>query len=359
MVDQDVSGDYGPASGRKLVAPPPDAAEPLDAERLEVPATAAGLRLDVFLAERLGVSRARVQRAITDGEVQVNGRAARPGYRVRPGDDIDADIPAPATTELTPEPLPLNILFEDEAVIVLDKPAGQVVHPAAGVAGGTLANALAFHFGGRRPGDAALRPGIVHRLDRDTSGVMVVAKTDTALEHLAGQFRARTVEKRYVALVHGDMVGAGVIDAPIARDRRNRLRMTVDPAGRPARTHYAVMRRLGVVTLLEVRIETGRTHQIRVHCAHLRHPVVGDPLYGQGRDQQLRDAAQRRAVMRLGRQFLHAAQLAFVHPISGRLMRFTSPLPSDLRDCLSFFTGHEPAPEIVQPEEDDRRPALS
>ncbi|MCS7079273.1 MAG: RluA family pseudouridine synthase [Chloracidobacterium sp.] len=329
----------------------------LDTDALQVPPAAAGLRLDVFLAERLNVSRSRIQRAIADGEVRVNGRLARASYRVVAGDDIDADIPAPVTTDLQPEDLPLTILFEDEAVIVIDKPAGQVVHPAAGVGGGTLANALAFHFGGRLPGGVAFRPGIVHRLDRDTSGVIVVAKTDAALEHLAGQFRARTVEKRYVALVHGDVVGAGVIDAPIARDRNNRLKMTVDPAGRPARSRYTVLRRLGVVTLLDVQIETGRTHQIRVHCAHIRHPVIGDPLYGQGRDQQLRDAAQRRAVMGLGRQFLHAAQLAFVHPVSGRPMRFTSPLPSDLQACLSVFTGSKHSTEVIEECGDNRRPA--
>ncbi|OYT71209.1 MAG: RluA family pseudouridine synthase [Chloracidobacterium sp. CP2_5A] len=310
-----------------------------EANWCQVPAAAAGARLDAFLAERLGVSRARVQRAIAEGEVRVNGRVLRSSYRVEPGDEIDAEIPAPVTTDLQPEDLPLTILFEDEAIIALDKPAGQVVHPAAGVASGTLANALAFHFGGRYPGGATRRPGIVHRLDRDTSGVMVVAKTDVALERLAEQFRARAVEKRYIALVHGDVVGAGVIDAPIGRDRRNRLKMTVDPAGRPARSGYAVSQRLGAATLLDVRIETGRTHQIRVHCAHIRHPVVGDPLYGLGRDRQLRDMAQRRAVERLGRQFLHAAQLAFAHPMDGRPMRFSSPLPADLAACLQAFAG--------------------
>ncbi len=336
-----------------------DASAVPDAELLNVPATAAGLRLDVFLAERLGISRARVQRAIDEGDVRVNGRPARSSYRVVPGDDIDANIPAPLTTDLVPENLPLTILFEDEDIIVLDKPAGLVVHPAAGITGGTLANALAFHFGSRRPGGAPLRPGIVHRLDRDTSGVMVVAKTDAALEHLAAQFRARTVEKRYIALVHGDLAGSGIIDAPIARDRKARLRMTVDPNGRPAQSRYTAVRRLGVVTLLEVQIKTGRTHQIRVHCAHLRHPVVGDPLYAQGRDQQLRDAVQRQAVMRLGRQFLHAAQLAFVHPTTGHHLRFTSALPSDLRDCLGVFAQQDVVPEVMpiclpSPQQDGR-----
>jgi 23S rRNA pseudouridine1911/1915/1917 synthase len=306
-----------------------------------VPETAAGLRLDVFLAEVLSVSRARIQRAIADGEVRVNGQVRRASYRVEPGDDIEADVPAPVTTDLVPEDLPLTIRFEDEAILVLEKPAGQVVHPAAGVTHGTLANALAFHFGQQRPGAEPLRPGIVHRLDRDTSGLMVVAKTDAALEHLAGQFRARTVEKGYLALVHGDVVGAGTIDAPIARDRKHRLKMTVDPGGRPARSHYVVRQRFGPVTLLEVRIETGRTHQIRVHCAYIRHPVVGDPLYGLGRDQQLRHPSQRQAVERLGRQFLHAAHLAFVHPVSAQPMRFVSLLPPDLQGCLVAFAGSE------------------
>lgn len=307
-----------------------------------VPETAAGRRLDVFLAEFLSVSRTRVQRAIADGEVRVNGQVRRPSYRLEPGDDIEGDIPAPVTTDLVPEDLPLTIRFEDEAILVLEKPAGQVVHPAAGVTHGTLANALAFHFGQPRLGGDALRPGLVHRLDRDTSGLMVVAKTDAALEHLAEQFRARTVEKRYVALVHGDLVGTGTIDAPIARDRKHRLKMAVDAAGRPARSHYVVRQRFGPVTLLDIRIETGRTHQIRVHCAHIRHPVVGDSLYGLGRDRQLRDPHQRQAVERLGRQFLHAARLAFVHPVSAQPMCFTSPLPPDLQVCLQAFAGTEP-----------------
>jgi len=306
-----------------------------------VPEAAAGLRLDVFLAGFLAVSRTRIQRAIAEGEVRVNGQVRRASYRVEPGDEIEADVPAPVTTDLVPEDLPLTIRFEDEAILVLEKPAGQVVHPAAGVMRGTLANALAFYFGQQRPGAEPLRPGIVHRLDRDTSGLMVIAKTDTALEHLAEQFRARTVEKSYLALVHGDLVGAGTIDAPIARDRKHRIKMTVDPSGRPARSHYVVQQRFGPVTLLEVRIETGRTHQIRVHCAHIRHPVVGDPLYGLGRDRQLRHPAHRQAVERLGRQFLHAAQLAFVHPVSAQPMHFVSPLPPDLQECLRAFAGSE------------------
>lgn len=305
----------------------------------QVPASAVGVRLDVFLSTHLGVSRARVQRAITDGEVRVNGQVKRPSYRLESGDDIEADLPAPVTTDLVPENLPLRVLFEDESILVLDKPAGQVVHPAAGVWQGTVANALAFHFGAQRPGAEACRPGIVHRLDRDTSGVMVVAKTDTALEHLAAQFRERMVEKHYVALVHGDLIEPGVIDAPLARDRKHRLKMAVDTQGRPARSRYAVRQRLGQVTLLDIQIETGRTHQIRVHCAHIRHPVVGDPLYGLGRDNQLRDAAQRQAVARLGRQFLHAARLAFLHPSSAQPVCFTAPLPPDLEACLNVFTS--------------------
>ncbi|MGQ9898564.1 MAG: RluA family pseudouridine synthase [Acidobacteriota bacterium] len=306
-----------------------------------VPETSAGRRLDVFLAEFLAVSRTRIQRVLADGEVRVNGQVRRASYRVEPGDEIEGDVPAPVTTDLTPEDLPLSIQFEDASILVLDKPAGQVVHPAAGVTRGTLANALAFHFGRRQPGGDTLRPGIVHRLDRDTSGLMVVAKTDAALEHLAEQFRARTVEKGYVALVHGDLVGAGTIDVPIARDRKHRLKMTVTPNGRPARSHYVVRRRFGPVTLLDVRIETGRTHQIRVHCAHIRHPVVGDPLYGLGRDRQLRHPAQCQAVEQLGRQFLHAAHLAFVHPVSAQPMRFFSPLPPDLQACLQTFAGSD------------------
>lgn len=294
----------------------------------------AGKRIDAFLAARTGVSRTRLQRAIEDGDVTVNGRPVKSNYKLRDRDELDVELPAPVATALIPQEIPLNILFEDAAVIVLDKPAGLVVHPAAGIADGTLANALAFHLSGDGPGEA-LRPGLVHRLDRDTSGVMVVAKTDAALEHLADQFRDRTVEKHYLALVHGRVEKKrGTIDAPLARDRKNRLKMCVATDGRASLSLYTVLRRFDEFTLLDVEIKTGRTHQIRVHCAHIGHPVVADPVYGEGRGNSVKNTEHRRAMTALGRQFLHAARLAFTHPTSGERLKFEAPLPAALDALL-------------------------
>ncbi len=301
---------------------------------LTIESEAVGKRIDAFLATRTGVSRTRLQRAIEDGDVTVNGQVVRSNYKLRDRDELDVELPAPVATTLVPQDLPLTILHEDAAVLVLDKPAGLVVHPAAGIADGTLANALAFHLSGDGPGET-LRPGLVHRLDRDTSGVMVVAKNDAALEHLADQFRARTVEKHYLALVYGRVAKeSGTIDAPLGRDRKNRLKMCVADDGRPSLSLYRVVRRLDEFTLLDVEIKTGRTHQIRVHCAHIGHPVVADSIYGEGRVNSIRHTEHRRGVAGLGRQFLHAASLAFTHPVSGERLRFESPLPPALEELL-------------------------
>lgn len=301
-----------------------------------------GRRLDLVLAGRVTVSRARVQRCISDGDVTVSGRPARASYRVRAGDAIEIDLPAPAVAELVPEALPLDVRHEDDSLLVLVKPAGMVVHPAADITRGTLANALAHRLAGVGPGGAALRPGLVHRLDRDTSGLMVVAKSDEAFEHLSEQFRARTVEKHYAALVYGRPAAArGTVDAPLGRDRKNRLKMAVYPTGegRPSLTLYEVRTHYAEFALLDVQIKTGRTHQIRVHCAHLGHPVVADEMYGRGRAGAVRDAAHRDAIARLGRQFLHAARLAFDHPRTGDRLRFEAPLPADLVAMLAALEG--------------------
>lgn len=290
----------------------------------------AGKRIDAFLAARTGVSRTRLQRAIEDGDVTVNARPVKSNYKLRDRDELDVELPAPVATTLVPQNIPLEILYEDAAVIVLDKPAGLVVHPAAGITDGTLANALAFHLSGDGPGET-LRPGLVHRLDRDTSGVMVVAKTDAALEHLADQFRDRTVEKHYLALVYGRVEPkSGKIDAPLARDRKNRLKMCVAADGRASLSLFTVLRRFEEFTLLDVEIKTGRTHQIRVHCAHIGHPVVADPVYGEGRANSIRNTEHRRGVAALGRQLLHAARLSFTHPTTGERMKFEAPLPPEL-----------------------------
>jgi 23S rRNA pseudouridine1911/1915/1917 synthase len=320
----------------------------------------AGARLDAFLAARIeGVSRSTLKRAIDEGDVLVGGRAAKPSHKLKPGEHVEVELPAPPTSEIEPEDIPLDILHEDEEVVVVNKPAGLVVHPAADLRSGTLANALAYRFlntdfglrideGGAvsnprsesNPQSAirnpqSLRPGIVHRLDRDTSGVIVVAKTARAHENLSDQFRARTVFKSYVALVHGvTREERGKIEEPLARDPRNRTRMAVVRGGRPALSLWRVRRRYERLTLLDVQIKTGRTHQIRVHLAWIKHPVVGDETYGGGRDKTLAGPVLRARVRSLGRQFLHAERLGFHHPRTGEWMSFNAPLPVDLSEFL-------------------------
>src|SRR5215207_9889871 len=312
-------------------------AEPeTEALAFEVSEEEAGTRLDALLAARVeGVSRTALKRLIDDGEVLVAGRAAKPSHKVRAGDRVEVELAAPAPLDLAPEDIPLDIVHEDEEVVVVNKPAGMVVHPAAGVRGGTLANALAFHFQRLPRRAGALRPGIVHRLDRDTSGLIVVAKSALAHAHLAEQFRSRTVFKSYVALVHGRLKeDAGRVEQPLARDPRHRTRMAVVRGGREAVTLWRVRRTYDRFTLLDVKIKTGRTHQIRVHLAWLKHPVVGDEVYGMGRDRNLADAPLRAALSALGRQFLHAEQLAFTQPRTGDRPRFAAPLPAELQTFL-------------------------
>ncbi len=297
----------------------------------------AGTRLDAFLASQLAdVSRATIHKAIQGGECLVNDRTPKASYKVRAGDEIQLDLPEIAPLEAAPENIPLNIVYEDDELIVINKPAGMVVHPGAGVRSGTLANALVYHFNQLSQPDS-LRPGIVHRLDVGTSGLIVVAKTDRAHQHLAAQFEARTIEKRYTALVYGVIKNeSGRIDAPIDRDPRNRVKMAVRPEGqgRPALTLYRVVERFAEFTLLDVEIKTGRTHQIRVHLAHLKHPIVADVTYEGGRVNMVKDVRLRRVIEKLGRPFLHAASLLFSHP-SGERLAFTVPLPDDLQNYLA------------------------
>ena len=331
----------------------------------------AGARLDSFLAARVAsLSRTALKRAIEDGDALVDGRAAKPSHKLRAGEHVEVELPAPPTAELTPEDIPLDIVYEDDDVVVINKPAGMVVHPAAGVRTGTLANALAYRFSGLRIADCGLRidesnassadaersggrlqdtanpksevrnpqsirPGIVHRLDRDTSGLVVVAKTARAHDNLSEQFRARTVFKSYLALVHGVVKEEkGKIEQPVARDPRNRTRMAVVRGGRAALSLWRVRRRFHRFTLLDVEIKTGRTHQIRVHLAWMKHPVVGDETYGGGRDKTVTDPRVRSAIAALGRQFLHAERLGFHHPRTGEWLSFTAPLPRELSDLL-------------------------
>jgi 23S rRNA pseudouridine1911/1915/1917 synthase len=296
----------------------------------------AGARLDAYLASRIEKwSRSRIQRLIDDGDVLIAGRTVKSSYKLRAGDLIEVDLVQPDVASFKPEAIPIEIVYEDEELVVVNKPAGMVVHPGAGALSGTLANALAYHFEQLPKRGGLTRPGIVHRLDKDTSGLIVVAKTEDTHENLSNQFRDREIFKSYIALVHGCVAEReGQIDQPIARDPRHRTRMAVVRGGRPALSLYRVRTSYERFTLLDVEIKTGRTHQIRVHLQWLRHPVVGDETYGGGRDKTIPDVGVRAAVTRLGRLFLHAEQLRFVHPGSKKPVRFKAPLPPELGSLL-------------------------
>jgi 23S rRNA pseudouridine1911/1915/1917 synthase len=310
--------------------------------RITVPVENGGDRIDRFLASVVpGQSRAQLQRLIKDGHVRVGGRAVKPNHAVRDGELIDVDVPEPIDPVPQPEDLPLPIVYQDRDLIVIDKPAGMVVHPAAGHAGGTLVNALLHHVDDLSGVGGEKRPGIVHRLDRGTSGLMVVAKHDAAHAELARQFHDREVEKEYIALVWGHVQAGRRIDAPIGRDPGNRKKMSA----KARRSREAVTRivraepvRNAALTLVHVAIYTGRTHQIRVHLSAVGHPVVGDALYG---GVHRRVPGDLRAVTHLERPFLHAAKLAFTHPGDGRRMEFVSELPEDLQRVLDALTDEE------------------
>ncbi len=300
-------------------------------EELTVGPEAAGERLDVFLAGVAG-SRAAAQKLIDAGRVTVDGVPQPKRHPLTAGARVVVAAPAQATAAPALPSADYAVAYRDEDVLVIDKPAGVVVHPGSGRAEGTLVQALAGLVAG---GDDPLRPGIVHRLDRDTSGAIVVAKTARAHENLSDQFRARTVFKSYVALVHGvTREEKGKVEEPLSRDPRNRTRMAVSRGGRAAVSLWRVRRRFERMTLLDVEIKTGRTHQIRVHLAWMNHPVVGDETYGGGRDKNLHDPRLRAAVASLGRQFLHAARLGFHHPTTGQWLGFDAPLPADLAGLL-------------------------
>lgn len=309
-----------------------------EVQLLTIDDEAAGGRLDSFLASHMiEVSRTRIQRAIEDGDILVNERAVKPSYRLRPGDQVEIDLPEPAPVELEPDPITLSIVHEDEDLIVLDKHAGMVVHPGAGIESGTLANALVYHFNTLSETAGRIRPGIVHRIDKETSGLLVVAKNDFTHERLSDQFRNREVFKMYIALVYGRMSQeSGEIEAHIGRSPHNRTRMAVlqGGAGRTAHTLFQVVRSYPEFTLLEVQIKTGRTHQIRVHMAHIGHPVVGDATYGGGRENSIRNAVIKQRIGALRRHFLHSAQLAFTHPRTGERLKFNAPVPPELVEFL-------------------------
>lgn len=313
-----------------------------ETQLLTVEPDQAGLRLDSFLASHLkDISRTRVQHAIQDGDILINQLVSKPSYRMRDGDQIEIDLPEPPPVELIPEAIPLSMIYEDDDLIVVDKPAGMVVHPGAGIESGTLANALVHHFNSLSKVAGSIRPGIVHRLDKDTSGLLVVAKNDLAHQRLSDQFREREVFKIYIALVYGRVSKErGEIEARIGRGTHNRTRMAVlkGGAGRPAHTIYEAAKRYQDFTLLRVQIKTGRTHQIRVHLSHIGHPVVGDVSYGSGRNNSINNVAIKRAVQSLGRHFLHSTELAFNHPRSGERLEFNSPLPTELTALLAHLS---------------------
>jgi 23S rRNA pseudouridine1911/1915/1917 synthase len=290
-----------------------------------------GERVDVVLARRAGVTRVRAQRALRSGSVLVEGRTARPSHRLESGHIVEGVVPEPEPGIPQPEHIPLDIVFSDDRVLVVDKPAGLVVHPARGHAGGTLVNAL-LGLGVPLAGEGSVRPGIVHRLDKDTSGLLLVARDDHAQRSLVEALQERAIERRYLAVVRGRMPApTGTIDAPIGRHPVKRRLMAVVDGGRRAVTHYAVVDATERFSLVDVKLETGRTHQIRVHLAHLGHPVVGDRVYGGGRE------------LGLERPWLHAYKLAFPHPDDGRRIEVTAPVPRELVDALAH-AGLEASP---------------
>jgi 23S rRNA pseudouridine1911/1915/1917 synthase len=305
---------------------------------LRVEGSEAGARLDTWIARRLPeLSRARVQALMAQGAVRLGGRPVRPSHRLRGGEEVTVELPDPVAALPAAEPLPLAIVHEDAHLLVIDKRTGMAVHPGAGRQSGTLVNALLHHVRDLSGVGGVLRPGIVHRLDRGTSGLMVVAKDDETHRALAAQFASRSVEKEYLAVVHGvPRSRQGVVEAAIGRDPVHRKKMSVRaPRARTARSTYTVVEALDGASLLRVRIHTGRTHQIRVHMASVGHPVVGDVTYGGTRTPSSRRAAARAALEALARPALHAAALAFTHPATGARLRFESPLPTDLSDLLS------------------------
>jgi 23S rRNA pseudouridine1911/1915/1917 synthase len=304
-----------------------------------VSAADAGRRLDVFLAAQLpDLSRTRIQELIREEQVRVNDRPARASHRVERGEEIEIGIHQRPALTAEAEDIPLDVLYQDDEIVVVNKAAGMVVHAGAGHARGTLVNAL-LHRLSALPG-GTLRPGIVHRLDRGTSGVLVVARTDSAHRRLADQFRARAVRKTYLALLEGVLKpDSGTIQLPIARDKRRRVRMTARAgAGREARTDWRVLWRGARFTLVEIELHTGRTHQIRAHFAALGRPVVGDTLYGAA----ARPRAGSQILDPLGRPFLHAARIGFAHPATDESVNFRAPLPRELRSYIARIAAAEP-----------------
>lgn len=289
----------------------------------------AGSRVDTWLAAQLeGVTRSWVQKLIESGSIYIEGRpAAGKNYKLRAGDRISVELPEPEVLDAVPENIPLDIIYEDSSLMVVNKPQGMVVHPAAGNLTGTLVNAIMYHCGENLSSiNGVVRPGIVHRIDKDTSGLLVIAKTDAAHRGLAEQFAVHSIKRAYRAVVYDNIKeDEGRIDAHIGRNPRDRLKMAVVPEnmGRRAVTNYRVLERAGKFTYVECRLETGRTHQIRVHMAHIHHPLLGDPVYGPSK-----------GAFNISEQVLHAKELGFIHPETGEYMEFDSELPESFKTAL-------------------------
>ena len=299
-----------------------------------------GKRLDVFLSQKDKVlSRSQVKRLIEKGNVRVGGRKAKAGMRLKENDVVTLTLPEPQRLVAQAEPIPLTILFEDPHLIVVDKPAGMVVHPAAGNFSGTLVNALLHHCSDLSGIGGVLRPGIVHRLDKGTSGILVVAKDDLTHRGLSEQFKKHTPTRKYIGIVFGQMADEGQIDARIGRHPAHRKKMSARPRiGREARTHWKVLKRFIHFSLAEFYLETGRTHQIRVHLSSIGHPILADLLYGGRRNlTSIEPLLLRQGLQKLRRQALHAASLGFVHPATGENLEFSSPLPADMEEAIALL----------------------
>ena len=304
-----------------------------------------GDRLDAYLAHHLDLSRTRVQALVEAGRVLLDGQEARKSERLEAGQRIEVRVPAPEPLTIEPEDIPLDVLFEDASVLVVNKVAGMVVHPGPGHSTGTLVNALLAHATDLSGIGGKLRPGIVHRLDKDTSGLLVVAKSDTAHHALSRALERREIKRLYKAASWGHLSESPLeVDAPVGRDAAKRQRMAVVEGGRRAVTRFRVVEHWLGAELSEVALETGRTHQIRVHLAHIGHPVVGDTVYGVGWERGMGGKARRWARelnKRVARQFLHAWRLSFRHPVSEEMLRFEAPLPEDLSSCAEWARSEE------------------
>jgi len=292
------------------------------------------IRIDIFLSREdiIGLSRSRIKELITEGNIVVNGKKVKPSYLLKNGEKIIIDVPAEKDLPLEPQNIPLDVYFEDEHMMVINKSAGMIVHPTGKVKTGTLVNAILFHCRGNLPGiNGVNRPGIVHRLDKETSGLMMVAKTEQAHHDLTKQIKERKIVKKYMALVHGVVKDrAGYIEAPIGRDKKHGNKMAIsDTASREAKTYFEVIKQFESFALLLLRLYTGRTHQIRVHLKFIGYPVVGDKIYGVRKEKN--------QLIMIQRQALHSHYLQFTHPVNGKVMSFTSILPDDMREQLSVL----------------------